>query len=230
VEPLLPELQEYLQDGRVRHPLLYEDADPDDASRLNQRFLEKQRDAYHAFEQKDWSTYVWLHERAYRLEALLECREQSLYGSEFWALAGEVWQDSENIYQYIDIWREIWGNPSRGLKQCMNNAERRALRKLPDKVEVWRGIRHDDPDSISGLSWTRDRDKAIWFAQRFKGTPLLVEGVVKKTDVLAVFLGKQESEIVSTNVTIKTVRPLDQLTDLAHDAMLKGALSLSPGV
>jgi hypothetical protein len=52
---------------------------------------------------------------------------------------------------------------------------------------------------VRGLSWTADKKKAEWFAGRFptlndKG--FVASGWVRKDDVLAHFIGRQESEIV----------------------------------
>jgi hypothetical protein len=66
--------------------------------------------------------------------------------------------------------------------------------------------------SIRGLSWTLDRDKAIWFAKRFsmlpRLTPRLVEGFVHKRHVLAYFGGRKEKEIVSMHVDVRGVTVL----------------------
>jgi hypothetical protein len=62
------------------------------------------------------------------------------------------------------------------------------------------------------LSWTTDKEKAEWFARRFAiaTQPLLVRGTVAKKDVMAVFLGREESEVVSENVKIEKVAPFER--------------------
>jgi hypothetical protein len=85
----------------------------------------------------------------------------------------------------------------------MGPEELAILQSLPDTVKVWRGIRHRK--SFNGLSWTLDRDKAVWFANRLRNgrqKSLLIEGEVNKKDVLAYFAGRDESEIVSMDVRI----------------------------
>ena len=51
-----------------------------------------------------------------------------------------------------------------------------------------------------GLSWTQDREQAIWFAKRFHAVHgergKVIEGICKKADVLAYFAGRDEQEIV----------------------------------
>jgi hypothetical protein len=44
----------------------------------------------------DWCTYIWLHERPYRVEALQDIAF-NLRGREYWEMVSHVWSDSENI-------------------------------------------------------------------------------------------------------------------------------------
>ncbi len=51
------------------------------------------------------------------------------------------------------------------------------------------------------MSWTLDRNKAVWFAQRYSvltelGAPKLAEATVRKRDILAYFNGRKEKEVV----------------------------------
>jgi hypothetical protein len=59
-----------------------------------------------------------------------------------------------------------------------------------------------------GLSWTTDREKAVWFAERFAcleelGRPRLVSGHAVKKDVLAYFTRREEAEIVIDPTKVK---------------------------
>lgn len=62
-----------------------------------------------------------------------------------------------------------------------------------------------------GLSWTIDQSKAEWFARRFAmlthlGQPRLMEGIVKKKDVLAYFNGRKEKEIVVDPANVRSMK------------------------
>ena len=64
---------------------------------------------------------------------------------------------------------------------------------MPDEFDVYRGV------SIGrvkeGFSWTRDKEKALWFANRF-GKGYLLKAHVKKTDVFAYYNRRDEDEYV----------------------------------
>lgn len=76
----------------------------------------------------------------------------------------------------------------------MNARERRAFKRLPDEITVYRGV--GDGNTINGMSWTLDRDKAIWFATSNTEPPVLLTGRAKKSDAHALLLGRKEKEIV----------------------------------
>jgi hypothetical protein len=55
----------------------------------------------------DWYTYIWLHERPHRVEALQDIAF-NLRGREYWEMVSHVWSDSENIWQHRRAWRQVW--------------------------------------------------------------------------------------------------------------------------
>lgn len=91
----------------------------------------------------------------------------------------------------------------------MDKEERALFKKLPETVTVYRGC---SVNKVSGISWTTDKEKAKWFAMRYnfqnKSGPLdkeccVVEGQIAKSDVLAVILQRQESEIICDPKNVK---------------------------
>ena len=59
-----------------------------------------------------------------------------------------------------------------------------------------------------GIAWTTEREKAVWFANRFAvldrfGEPKLLTGVARKEDVLGYFTGRGESEVVMDPAKVK---------------------------
>lgn len=209
-ESLLPEL--YVVRNMLHHPLVIQThIDPDHAVLINARYREVSGEAEAALEKGDWSTHIILHEKPYRLWALGKCVDFGLSGREYWELVGEVWVDSESIRQNLRKWRRAWCSGEPGREACMDEKERAALDDLPDWFRVWRGTAYQR--SVRGLSWTTDREKAESFARRFAcdTPPLVAAGTVAKKDVRAVFLDRNESEVVSLGVRIEKVTPLGPL-------------------
>jgi hypothetical protein len=203
---ILPELHKYLVedvDGHydLRHPLLYFSIySAETCEQANRRCLQKKAEAQQALSAKDWRGYVRLHERPYRLRALRRCHRAGLHGEHYWEQVSSVWRDTENAYQHKADWLKVWSADEPDRWAVMNEGERLALAKMPERFPVWRGVR--DKRGNSGLSWTTDRDKAIWFANRFKSPKaLLLAGVVTRSDVWAMF-ATPEREVVSAKVAI----------------------------
>ncbi len=71
---------------------------------------------------------------------------------------------------------------------------------LPEEFTIWRGTRLKPGDFDIGISWTRNRDIACWFAYRFRsvaaGDPLVLRRTVRRDDVLAHIEGRREDEII----------------------------------
>ena len=209
-EELNSELADYITSGplgdMIHHPLIIEIMyNPISNKMLNRRFSAKKQMLYEYISEEKWSAYIFNHERPYRLDALEEVIYEYTEGdASNWKLINSVWTDSENIYQNFERWLDIWTSsiPNR-YKMVMDTEERYALRDLPDRIPIFRGCSH--MESVTGLSWSFDRNKAVWFAKRFamnEMPPILASGFAHKKDVLALFLARGESEIVidPTNV------------------------------
>jgi hypothetical protein len=147
---------------------------------INQTYRYKLDAVKKAEADDDWSLYVFLHERPYRLGALLSATKKGLSKnpSQFWSLVGNVWQDSENIHQNLSKWKRVWGMPVEGRRACMSDKDIHVFDSLPNQVDVWRGTSHKR--YIDGLSWTLDQDTAVYFARRFcskSRVPLVAQGI-----------------------------------------------------
>ncbi len=218
METLHADLIPCVVNGLVHHPLVIASLTTD-ASYINQIYRDKLDGVEKAATDGDWGRYVFLHERPYRLDALLRATKKGLKKkpSEFWALVGNVWQDSENIRQNLSKWKRLWGMPIEDRWVCMSEKDMCAFDSLPDQIEVWRGTAYKR--SVDGISWTLDQEKAAWFARRFcskSRVPLVAKGMVKKGDVLACFGDRNEQEIVSMQVSIISTTELSRVSsDLA---------------
>ena len=140
----------------------------------NKQLAAKQKHLERSIEDSDWATYVFLHERPYRFEALTSIVNNGFARlDQLWPLVGEIWSDSENIWQCADEWLTLWRQPSRRKRAVMTRDDRDSWRALPDNLTIYRGVNSEDEVSAEfalmwGQSWTLNREKAIWFANRKK--------------------------------------------------------------
>jgi hypothetical protein len=192
-ESLDEELQAWVEPGPLgnflNHPLVQDmmvDAIPGLA---NMRLRDKRKRVNAAIARDDWNSYVFLHERPYRFQALEEALSEYDV-AEPADLVTSVWIDSENIHQNYEGWSEVLA--THGL--AMEPEEQEVFDGLPEDVTIYRGCTKQGED---GFSWTLDKGKAEWFATRFSlGGAQLLEAKVPKDAILA-YLGRRgESEIV----------------------------------
>jgi len=202
-EELNPELQRYLVDfptfGKaLQHPLVYEVPYwPAMNALINERYKQKLNALEIARKESNWERVIYIHERPYRWEAL-ECVSTFLEKERLAQMFADVWIDSENIWQHQEVIGDLINQvKDTELKDClMSEDDYLRYQLLPKTVEVYRGcLDHNQ----QGLSWTLDKEKAIWFAQRFQRegiTPMVLSGRVNKSDILFYTDGRSESEVV----------------------------------
>jgi hypothetical protein len=201
-ELLLPELRPYVQNGWLHHDLVVQsDCDCTSATAVNTMANKQYKIAKaacaKAWAAGDWSEYIWMHAKPYRLPALLRvlsvCDPASAP-----ELVACVWQDSENIRQARREWIAVWRQLS-DPHATMDAVQRKAFAALPDPVTVYRGF-SGHRRGHRGLAWTVDRTKAEWFARRFcfadNDTPCVASGRVRKNEVFAYFGGGEQEIIV----------------------------------
>lgn len=207
-EELHPDLQDYVEtDGQwpmIRHPLCY--AVPyieHHNALLNQSYLSKVAAIQKARFSKDYSHYIWLHERPWRLTAFLDiCHEMS--DDEYFPLLGQVWIDSENIHQMFDEWCQLLQDNYEGARYMGSEDDIAVLDSLPDEVTIYRGFTHNGGEK--GLSWTLDRKMALFFARRFGASSRIATGRIAKDKILAYLSGRGEAEIIAFYSDVQDVR------------------------
>jgi hypothetical protein len=195
-EELIPQLQPYLEDGvlgkQIRHPLVYQVPLWSNGS-ANRMFLQKKAEVKIALKEKAWNRFVFLHERPYRLNAFLEIQDQ-LTDTQYWRLLADTWIDTENAWQNRAKWRKLFDSERPSSNYLMNETEDNAMRSLPEKVTIYRGSSFNNE---KGLSWTLSKEKAEFFAQRFaQRRGKVYEQEVSKDQILALFFGRGESEVI----------------------------------
>lgn len=209
VEALDPELEPYVvTDGplgpMLKHPLVFEMLMVEGHHAMtNERFKAKRQATREALAEKNWGSYIYLHERAYRLDAFMSCCWQ-MDGTDYWKYLGDIWVDSENIWQNRDAWRDCLEADAEGREYMMSESDRQVLTLpvrdggMPPTLTIYRGYCYDD--AANGLSWTLDKDRAKWFAGRLhqegQPQPRVRRGTVAAADVLAYHTGRGEAEIV----------------------------------
>lgn len=200
-EPVLDELAPYVVGSKLgpmlKHPLVFVvfGFNPKKAGLYNRQFREKLKYVQEAEAEGKYSRAMIMYERPHRLEYLSKIAGK-LSDQEYWELLGFVITDSENLWQYAGLLKVMLAMPRPGRESMMTEEEQEALAKLPDVLQIWRGCRWQNRN---GLSWTLNKDRAIWFAMRFNrkhDKPRLHSGTVEKSHVIAHFSGRGEDEIL----------------------------------
>lgn len=175
----------------LTHPLLYAVPYAEQLNEyLNTAYEAKKARLLELMEACDWVGIVFTHERPHRAEALNNVMV-SMEEPDMWSLVAKVWTDSENIWQNLDLWVNVWSQG--GCQMAMTDQELAVYHSLPKVVEVHRGYIPGENDD--GLSWTLDLKTAKWFANRF-GRGKVITKLVNKRDILAYFSGRGEQEVI----------------------------------
>jgi hypothetical protein len=200
-EPLLPALQAVVVEmptglTMIKHPYVNQVYMPGREKLANQQYKYKVQAVARAEKEGEWHTYVYLHERPWRFDALVEIMDR-MSDTQFWAMVSDVWQDSENIPENVIAWDALLRTDRPGREAMMDDDELAALAALPEVITIYQG--HTD-ERDDGWSWTTDRKVAEWFARKFavveESEPWLTVATVNRTEVLAYLLGRRESEIL----------------------------------
>ena len=196
-EPLHPDLVPYFEsDGalgaQVRHPLVYQVPLWSNGS-ANAYYLQKKKDLDTALAEKNFNRVIYLHERPYRLQAFIEIAPR-LLDTKYWSILSGIWTDTENQWQNLEQWKELLSANRPDRHYLMDESEVQLLNSLPELVTIYRGcVKGLNED---GLSWTLDKAKAEFFANRFGREGIILEREIPKSDIIAVLTGRGESEVI----------------------------------
>lgn len=89
----------------------------------------------------------------------------------------------------------------------MNDEEKTYFKSLPEKVEIFRGVQ--DIQFKNGISWTFNKDCAIWFAERFKRSnskSILLSTKVNKNDILLYTNCRGEDEVIIDSFKLENIK------------------------
>lgn len=219
-EELCAELASYIEDGRwgkmIRHPLVYcMMYHPIENRRLNEMLRLKRKHIAKLKQQREYSPVVWFYERPWRLQAFTDIAEY-LSDTRYWSLLGDLWTDSENIWQSYTLWHDALhcGRPRQWA--IMRKADRdkwRKLRRTKHPLLIYRGYATDGAtdEAHMGMSWTLNRVRADWFARRFAGQEgrehaMTALGIVDPEKVIAYFGARNEEEVVVLPEDVHLIR------------------------
>ena len=159
--------------------------------------IDEFKDMYHLF------YYI---NKPYRLVAYKYSKDY-LSLEDFSGILEFCWTTAENPNDDINVSiKELIGYFRKADKHTiMNEDEYKIWEELPDEFIVYRGIsNHHNP---KGLSWTRNKNVAEWFMNRWSNPDnYLLQATVKKEDCLCYFNGRDEDEIVVDSRHIKPKR------------------------
>jgi hypothetical protein len=196
-ETLHPDLVPYLEQSSegwmmLRHPLVYQVPFFSNGS-ANAYYEQKKIAVEKATADKNYKQFVWLFERPYRVEAFIKIADK-LSDTDYWRLLSDVWIDTENQYAYLNEWKKLLASKRPNRHYMMGEEEDNILRSLSNQVTIYRGCQKGLNED--GLSWTLDKSKAKFFANRFGKKGIILERKVPKSDIMAVLLGRGESEVI----------------------------------
>lgn len=216
-EDLHADLKPYLEQDSslgtiLRHPLIFQV--PYHAmmnAMINAQYTAKSERVKEVLAQKDYSGYVFWHERAYRISKFVEIMEE-LSDKEYWSILGAIWTDSENIWQFSDLIEELLASERPGREAMMDGYESETLDRLPDEFMVYRG--HQDINQ-HGYSWTLSFWMAHWMAGRYRPKKQgVLSAKISKEHVVALLLGRSEAEIVCLPEDLKDIQPVKPIKRL----------------
>jgi hypothetical protein len=190
-EPLLEELKPFLVETgigpMIKHPLVNTHAML--PGHVNRVYLAKKERLAQLIAEGKWESYLWLHERPWRLTTLSKLwADRRITRPELQELLLQVWMDTEMPHQFGKLPERLFAQSG------FISDDSETWQTLSDPIAIYRG------GTPRGISWTTDIKKAQWFANRFKELDrghYLFAGWVAKKDVYAYIAGRNESEIVA---------------------------------
>jgi hypothetical protein len=209
-EDLHPDLVPYLENTKIglalRHPLVYGIFyTPQMNAMYNKQYKAKLEYIEKSLQEKNYSSYLWMHERPYRMQKFVEIIHE-VSDNEYWELLASIWIDSENLWQYHFTLGNLLNNKRPGREKMMDSTEVEFLQKLPDEFTIYRG--HQGINRL-GYSWSLSYFKAKWFSQRFNSKKAaVVSALVQKKDVIAVLLGRGEFEIICEPLNLQNIKTI----------------------
>lgn len=191
---LHPELKECLKTSEfgthLQHKLCYELIYTPELNDYYNKMLEHKKALLEdALKDKDYHSFVFLHERPFRLMALIEC----------WHLASKQQKGLLVAATYVDaempmVNQELWIKLFKQVgRTAMSEEDVEYFESLPDEIEIYRGCLPEDKD---GISWTLSKEQAQWFANRFNQQGKVFTKKINKNQICTLLRYRQEEEVI----------------------------------
>ena len=209
VEELDPELKQYLRITDsfevIQHPLVYSVPHTNSLNAyVNMQLVQKKASIKESLKNGQYESYVFLHEKPYRVEALKTLKDK--IDQKTWAhLCRSVWIESENLWASSDFWFYELQELKKS-EHFMNEKNKSDLNKKfegKERVKVYRGCTDINK---RGYSWTFDQSKAEWFSTRFSNEPVVLVLMVARENVVAYFNQRNEKEVILDPAFVKRAR------------------------
>lgn len=199
-EELCDELKKYLENNGsfdlIRHPLVYSVPHYKEKNALVNKQLEyRKKEAKELLENKDYLSFIFLHEKPFRMNAFIEVKE-NFNDEDYWSIALSVWTNSDNIWQNRDTWKKLLKDKKRiSTKHLfMSEDDRKVFDELPERFKIYRGY-HDGKNEF-GYSYTLDEETAKRFSKGHKVVGKVYIREVSKSEVFAYTNERGEQEII----------------------------------
>jgi hypothetical protein len=130
--------------------------------------------------------------------------KDKLTDKEYWETLGYIFTLTEFQSRQIDDWISLFNSKRPERENLMNDDDWVFYNQLPDKIMIWRGV--NDENFVKGLSWTTDKERGEWFAERFShiyGEKILCKTRIEKEKIL--MCSPHESLIVCNPKDINNV-------------------------
>ena len=98
-------------------------------------------------------------------------------------------------------------------KSLMDEEELTRLAGLDDPVTIYRGVTSYNADHVRAMSWTLNIETAEWFSHRFNEDGAVYEAQIAKEHILALFNGRNESEVVVEPIHLMNVEQVSEPTN-----------------
>ena len=134
-----------------------------------------------------------------------------LKGKSYWYALRNSYDTSDNLFHYGSMVKAAFLKAEPGRQFLMLKEERAYLKKLPDRITIYRGMTEKELNQKSfGVSWTLKKEMAEFFAytyQRNVATNHLKKTVhemtINKSEVIAFMNGRKEFEIIYINAPVQ---------------------------
>lgn len=163
-------------------------------------------------QQKNLSGVFWMINKPDRLQILHLVSGMWEMNGEYETILRDAWTSTEFPPQLPN--RTLISLFERADKsKMMDDVEKAKLGELPEVITIWRGLQ-DKRAKTKGLSWTVNRNTAIWFATRWKSDQTkLVTAKIRKEYVYAYINQRNEEELVvnPNHLSIQDTTPLKEV-------------------